>query len=391
MLFNKKEHVLKIQNLSTMELLPDELHQSVLLWLSASELAVAATTWRVWAANVDTVARRLLERRGMPSPKPSPTGPSPLRMLVTVEKLVHRFGERPCDHGWRDEWHDVHVAQQQQHNHVYSTTAFTARPVEPIDQLLSRYGAEVDWLCNAGWTREGGEALTLLTYVGRGALGTALWKGRRFASQVNTSASQHSTSEEREQGTLLAKLRALFGHEKLAASTYELMSQLAWGRVARPDDVAPTCYCNLFGLWGLVEEDRAWQEIIDKGFHKRRRRTRSGGSLGTTESGVSFETNALAGGILADASSMPDACGLRIPIFRGGGAEYTLQDSPVVAFTSGPPSREGWHSLIQTSHSGFSLPPLARVTLLDVKPPGTWTANGHCVQQLCFVVRCSFA
>ena len=164
-----KKHV----KIPIMETLPVDVHHSVLQWLSATQLARAAATWRIWARACDPVACRLLQRRGLPSPYPSPTmSPSPLRRLATIERLAELFGELP-NRSWRDEWAEVYAQRRQPSGAI--------RPVEPIDQLLSRYRAEVDWLCSCGWTRDGAEALTLC-HAGRGALGTAL-KARFFSHE----------------------------------------------------------------------------------------------------------------------------------------------------------------------------------------------------------------
>ena len=168
---------------------------------------------------------------------------------------------------------------------------------------------------------------------------------------------------------------------RFSASTYALTDGLLWQRVALPDQVAPTCYCNLTGLWGLMEEDPIWENLRSPDNHVPQ--FVPGFQLGTA--------SAVSGGILADNQSLPDGRGLRIPIFGQDGVVYTLQDSAIVAFESAPPSHEGWHSLVQTTPTGYSLPPLSTLTLVALHEAGSWTANGHVVQQRCYVVRCTYA
>ena len=62
-----------------------------------------------------------------------------------------------------------------------------------------------------------------------------------------------------------------------------------------------------------------------------------------------------------------------MPLQRLGSVACELTDGPVVCFES---SNDGCllRSLIQTSPTGFALPPLARVTLVDVRAPGEWAS-----------------
>ena len=72
--------------------------------------------------------------------------------------------------------------------------------------------------------------------------------------------------------------------------------------------------------------------------------------------------------------------GFRTPVNVDGGIEYQQQDSDVVCFRSHAASRRGFHSLVCTAETDeeveYDLPPLTRVTLEQVKPPGTWEAFG---------------
>ena len=76
-----------------------------------------------------------------------------------------------------------------------------------------------------------------------------------------------------------------------------------------------------------------------------------------------------------------------MPLQRLGSVACELTDGPVVCFES---SNDGCllRSLIQTSPTGFALPPLARVTLVDVRAPGEWASpDGKAVSRTCFVCR----
>ena len=80
-----------------------------------------------------------------------------------------------------------------------------------------------------------------------------------------------------------------------------------------------------------------------------------------------------------------------MPLQRLGSVACELTDGPVVCFES---VADGalLRSLIQTSPTGFTLPPLARVTLVGVRQPGEWLApDGKAVGRICFVVRVCYA
>ena len=56
-----------------------------------------------------------------------------------------------------------------------------------------------------------------------------------------------------------------------------------------------------------------------------------------------------------------------------------------------PDAKVVGHSLVQSAASSYDLPPLATVTLEEVKPAGEWNAYGVAVQQPLLVVGVSYA
>mmetsp|Transcript_10533 Transcript_10533/g.30544 ORF Transcript_10533/g.30544 Transcript_10533/m.30544 type:complete len:339 (+) Transcript_10533:48-1064(+) len=323
--------------------LPVELLFKVLLSLRADGLARASRVCRAWQGLVVTAAReRLLALRGPAAAGTTPHGPSLLCSLSAAEDLTRRIGRRADGNGkqpwrgqtWRDEW--VKIRREEL---VLQGNELEDIVVETTETTLPRFRQEVEWLVQSGWEGCDAKAYTLLVYMGRGALGAALRVGsRRYA------ASTHALT-----GLLLSR--------------------------AGQGELPPTCFCNLSGRWGLSEEDPAWGALSAAG----------------AAPGASFIATTVSGGLVANDHTFADGRGLRIPIFCAHGVEYQLQDAAVVAFVSRPPSREGWHALVQTTPTGFSLPPLARVTLVSVLEAGEWAANGHRVCQRCYTVSVSYA
>jgi hypothetical protein len=78
-----------------------------------------------------------------------------------------------------------------------------------------------------------------------------------------------------------------------------------------------------------------------------------------------------------------------------GGArlEYQLQrDSSIVCFVSGRADGAGYHSLLPTGGTSYSVPPLAQLTLESVEAPGTWQAPcaGKHINQTCYTFSLSY-
>ena len=75
----------------------------------------------------------------------------------------------------------------------------------------------------------------------------------------------------------------------------------------------------------------------------------------------------------------------------GGTVSYNLQRSDVILFRSAPPDEHGLHSMIPSSGTpGFALPPMATITLDEVRDPNTWRAFGKTVRRRLFVVRVTY-
>ena len=99
---------------------------------------------------------------------------------------------------------------------------------------------------------------------------------------------------------------------------------------------------------------------------------------------VVFQTNALAGGVVADGFGARCSWATRAHLSSGWSRAHPagLADCTFELAIG----HEGWHSLIQTS-PGYSLRRSTR-NPTDAKLPGAWRANGHQCSR--FIVRCTF-
>ena len=106
--------------------------------------------------------------------------------------------------------------------------------------------------------------------------------------------------------------------------------------------------------------------------------------------GVSFVTNGVVLAAFPNANNFPDDKGFYKAANNDGTLTYQLQDSDIVCFRSAPTAADGYHSLIQTGHSGYSTPPCATVTLEKVEQPGEWEVCGQKVQRRLFTVSVTY-
>lgn len=307
---------------------------------------MASRTSRAWRELAPCVVADFLVARGIELPD---CHPSPLRAVHTYERLELAIGKVPAQRTWRTEWNGLCWLQALKDEPEATRDAaqmwgnlLGVPTMVTIEETLPNYATEIGWLLARGWSREAAECHTLLFNVCRGAIGEALRLGdRRCVASV------------------YAQLRAL------GARTAEL------------ETVAPTVYCNLNQTWGLVETDEAWQTLL-----------RSDVPIGHR-----FVTYAVAGGETAGPLTFPDGRGVRVPIHYPDptGTIYELQQSPIVAFVSRPSNAVALRSLVQSTPTGFDLPPLATVELVHVAAPGEWRANGRRIRQRCFTVHVEYA
>ena len=104
-----------------------------------------------------------------------------------------------------------------------------------------------------------------------------------------------------------------------------------------------------------------------------------------------FQTKGVAGAERADANSFPNDRGIHVPLTYPTHTQWECQEGPVVMFLSRSHNSSAMRSLVQTSETGFDLPPLARVTLERVDEAGEWQVLGG-VKPKCrlFVVTVEF-
>ena len=62
----------------------------------------------------------------------------------------------------------------------------------------------------------------------------------------------------------------------------------------------------------------------------------------------------------------------------------------ILRWQSEPTDAHGFHSLIPSGGTTYSMPPLARVTLLSVQQPGTWQVGGRWIKQKLYTVTLTY-
>ena len=57
---------------------------------------------------------------------------------------------------------------------------------------------------------------------------------------------------------------------------------------------------------------------------------------------------------------------------------------------SAPTDAYGYHSLVHSGGTTYSCPPLARIQLESVRPPGTWEVHGKAIHKTLFTVTLTY-
>ena len=328
-------------------LLPEELQQAILERCDcASTLMSAAAVCHLWQALHTAAAQAMLtQARGASEP----FSPCPLRSLHSFEQLVKAVGTAP-QQSWRTEYASLDMEQDRINGDAH-TNFWLYEDGAPcsidVRLTLKHHADAVRWCMAAGWEKEDAQAYILIFNYGRGAVRLALSEGsRRFA------AAAHAI----DRGLYRACVRSI-------------------------GIIAPNTYANLQGAWGLSEVDPAWEilEAIDN--------ETSPASPGK----LVFQTKGVAGAERADGNSFPNDRGIHVPLTYPTHTQWECQEGPVVMFLSRSHNSSAMRSLVQTSETGFDLPPLARVTLERVDEAGEWQVLGG-VKPKCrlFVVTVEF-
>lgn len=307
-----------------------------------------------------------------------------LRRRAARERLENAVGPKP-DHPWQAEWRSVvleefrlrgygALAEVAEQHTVQNLEACLAQPIEWLRSRSSAFSATA-------------ASCTLLGFCGRAALGRAL-----AARDPCYAACTHV----------------------LAGSLHEHAAMLG------DTHVAPRAYRNLTGNGGLVGDDPVWaslpsyemwcarraadeaacaacgEEAATSGYGEARTCAACGCDRPADEP-TRFTTSAV---VLADTaeSNFESADGYSVltwaPAPAGGARlEYQLQrDSSIVCFVSGRADGAGYHSLLPTGGTSYSVPPLAQLTLESVEAPGTWQAPcaGKHINQTCYTFSLSY-
>ena len=211
-------------------------------------------------------------------------------------------------------------------------------------EASSVYAGSIAWKTARGWPAPMAKAASLLASRGAATLASTIHQGVQSGIGIRP--------------------------PEFTASAWVLSAALwerGW-RMAVTGEVAPVCYANLDGAFGLVTEDAAWGAL-------------SFGLATDTLSEVRLVTRGFACAMAANHNSFPGpfpADGYHKPVTGGtdGATKYELADSDIVAFLP-EPSRDGaCRSLIPTDEAVFRLPPCATVTLVRVLEAGEWGVRG---------------
>lgn len=317
--------------------LPEVVIEEVLEYATASDLARAGEASAWFRRSTAKVVVRRLGRW----PHAARAG---CRALRSLERLERRVGARAPGSAWRDDWVGLQYAKVRRSlaGQPYAR-AYLERMHELRDELAAHWRAggehapdasveyvrsSVEWKVSRGWPRDLAEGYTLTMTNFKAVLGDAFERrSREFA------ASAH-----------------------LLVRAFALRAPL--------EAVAPECYNDLDGTYGLRRHDAAWAALSPDA------------PLGTT-----FETRAP-----LEASASPSCLteeGFRAPVINVGESDaivYEPQDSDIIEFNSRPTDGRGFHSLVRTAETAaeaqYDLPPLARVTLVGIEEPGAWVAFG---------------
>ena len=277
--------------------------------------------------------------------------PAPARLPAPKPRLNAFFvsrcvGPNPKDRTWRDEWRQaftedrkIHIEREGISLHLPDDESLQPGGSDSIEAKLEKKAKDVEWKLQNGWEREMAEGFTLLTSHVTEPLARALREGQNSQSPCTD----------------------------YAASTHFVCDAFAWAArsVSQP---APKCYANLEGKFGLADQFEEWRILLDKG------RGRKGTSFLTTGVTTAYPDPthfdaALSGGT-------PGTFAVR-DVKEGQVRWVAQEESDVIEIVSEAQEYLGHHTLIQvTEKGGFKLPPMATVTVEDVKEPGEWMAHG---------------
>ena len=315
-------------------LIPNACRREIFEYLTALEMAAGVMTTKDWGETLLEVGKqRVMERfdetsRGMVASDQRPW----LRVLRFEERLAKKIGTPTKS--WRDEWTDL----ERQREFVLAGSETTP------EQSLRYVQPSADWKFGQGWHRD--------IAIGHKLIMT------KFKSVLGESIRGNSP--------------------RFAGSCFLICDTLNWRAHCEP--VAPLAYNDLNGPYGLRRADNVW------------------GDIATASIGHTFETTTP-----LEASASPaclTATGFRAPVIDVKGdstdVQYQPQDSDIVCFESLPPDGAGCHSLVRTAQTQFELqydlPPLAKITLVNIQEPGTWSAfkNSITPRRRLYTVRVSF-
>jgi hypothetical protein len=327
--------------------MPHEILLIILSHLDALTLGHCICTCRSLNKECLAIAEMHVLARPHLLPKARVTSSSSLpcwpRALFALERLEAAVGPMPASRSWWHEWEplrmlEVKLTLPQSAAQQLTSDRFRPGGDKAVLPLLRHYASGLSWMLHAGWPICDAAAVMLLSAYGPAAMGHAV----RERSPV------------------------------LAASAHMLSSAL-FSRAWQISSPAPLTYASIHGCFGLLVSDPVWASLLSP----------------EAEPGLKFTTS---GPLLAnDAMNMPDEKpGVQVPVFRLASAGCELRDGePVVCFRSEYRTGGMLRTLIQTSPTGYALPPLVDVEVEAIHESGSWLVLGMPVRRKVFIVTVS--
>ena len=279
----------------------------------------------------------------LPAPARLPP-PPPVPLLVL--DVSRRVGAPPTDRTWREEWAAIWSEDQSNQVHAWHTD-IVDQAASSLEHNIARKQDSIDWKIANGWAREDAICFSVLVSFGIQPIARAL-------------------------GELSSEY---------AAATHAICG-ICVRRSLRQNTIAPACFRNLTGEWGLAEQFPEWRILT-----KAAARADAGDvDADLRMRGDSFVALGLATFYTDTENLFTDPSGFNVP------NDYKLSLSDVVQLVSTPTTADGiMHAPIGSNPVSYRTPPMTTITVEDVKRPGEWEFNGIKMQRRLFVVKMAFS
>lgn len=428
------------------ESLPDDVLLVVLASLSASQLVACSRV----STKFSVLSRQVARQRTATN---FPTeGVGSLRRLRAMELLEDRVGPQPTSlDRWRDDWSEL--IKEECILRGYSSAAALG-PVRSIEVLAQALQLPISWLEDAGWPSHFAMPCSLLGFCGRAALGRAMkdsdsaysasqwlcstalfhqalrlkepappayrnlsgngglqtddpcWHLLKSLSSPATLLKQRVSAALRAQRNAAAAAGGSSGGDGTRATRIRAAppppAQLSFETSSVVlTDTNPECFQSEDGFsvltWAPAEGggsailDYQLQPMSDVVCFLVRRACVKNGRRSAAFDAISPTSAAPLHSLLL---STP-LCSSLLPSLDMHDSLVLDPSLLVVIFCilgwqSQPTDGHGFHSLIPSGGTTYSMPPLARVTLLSVQQPGTWQVGGRWIKQKLFTVTLTY-